>query len=164
MKKIFAILLASIGFSCSNAQKTAFSESALNEKLLSANGGEITFKEIVKSHTGKIVVIEFWASWCGDCIKAMPKIKEIQEQNPEVDYVFISFDKTPEKWKDGVEKHELKGFHFMALDGMKGKFGSAVDLDWIPRYIVVDKSGKIVIYRAIETDFEEITKTLQLLK
>jgi thiol-disulfide isomerase/thioredoxin len=164
MKKIFAILLASLGFSCSNAQKTAFSESALNEKLLSVNDGELYFKEILKKHSGKTVVIEFWASWCGDCVKAMPKIKEIQEQNPEVVYLFISFDKTTEKWKEGMEKHELKGFHYLALDGMKGKFGSAVDLDWIPRYMVIDKSGKIVIYRAIETDFEEIAKTIQLLK
>jgi hypothetical protein len=43
---------------------------------------------------------------------------------------------------------------------MNGTFGEAIDLDWIPRYLIVDKNGKIVTYRAIETDFEQINKTL----
>ena len=90
----------------------------------------------------------------------MPKLKELQAKNPKVDYVFISMDKTADKWKEGIEKHELKGDHFMANDQMKGVFGKAIDLDWIPRYIVIDKTGKIIIYRAIETDFEKINNTL----
>jgi hypothetical protein len=35
---------------------------------------------------------------------------------------------------------------------------------WIPRYIIVDKTGKIVLYRAIETDFDKINETLAALK
>ena len=52
----------------------------------------------------------------------------------------------------------------MMNDGMKGVFGKAIDLDWIPRYIIVDKTGKIVLYRAIETDFDKINETLKSLK
>jgi hypothetical protein len=73
-------------------------------------------------------------------------------------------DKTADKWKAGIEKHQLKGDHFLANDGMKGAFGKAIDLDWIPRYIIIDKNGKIVLYRAIETDFEKINTTLKSLK
>jgi hypothetical protein len=47
---------------------------------------------------------------------------------------------------------------------MKGVFGQAIDLNWIPRYIILDKTGKIVLYRAIETDFELIDATLNKLK
>lgn len=109
-------------------------------------------------------MIEIWASWCGDCVKAMPKLKALQADHPEVDYVFISMDKADDKWKAGIEKHELKGDHYWATDGMKGPFGKAIDLDWIPRYIIVDKTGKIVTYRAIETDFKQIDATLNQLK
>jgi hypothetical protein len=94
----------------------------------------------------------------------MPKVKELQTNNPNVDYVFISMDKTADKWKLGIEKYALTGDHYMANDGMKGAFGTAINLDWIPRYIVVDKNGKIVLYRAIETDFETINSTLNSLK
>jgi len=165
MKQIALVVIAFITFSCSQAQKTSFSKEALSEKLLAADGSQVSFKNILKKYKGKTLVIEVWASWCGDCVKAMPKLKELQAANPDVSYLFLSADKTAEKWKAGIEKHELnKGDHYMMNDGMKGVFGKAIDLDWIPRYIVIDKTGKIVLYRAIETDFEKISATLASLK
>jgi thiol-disulfide isomerase/thioredoxin len=165
MKKLFALVIAFATFSCtSNAQKTSFSNVALSETLLAKDGSQVAFKDIIKKQKGKITVIEVWASWCGDCVKAMPKVKELQANHPEVAYTFISMDKTSDKWLAGIEKHELKGDHYMANDQMKGVFGQAIDLNWIPRYIILDKTGKIVLYRAIETDFELIDATLNKLK
>ena len=165
MKRIIALLIAFATFSCtSNAQKTKFSEEALSETLLATDGSQVSFKDILKKHKGKTLVIEVWASWCGDCVKAMPKLKELQANNPDVAYVFISMDKTVDKWKAGIEKHEMKGDNFMANDQMKGVFAKAIDVDWIPRYIILDKKGKIVLYRAIETDFDKINETLKNLK
>lgn len=165
MKKLFALMIAFATFSCtSNAQKTSFSETALSETLLTTDGSQLAFKEVIKKHKGKTTVIEVWASWCGDCVKAMPKVKELQANHPEVAYTFISVDKTADKWLAGIDKHELKGDHYMANDQMKGVFGQAIDLNWIPRYIILDKTGKIVLYRAIETDFDLINATLNKLK
>ena len=165
MKRIIALLIAFATFSCtSNAQKTKFSEEALSETLLATDGSQVAFNDILKKHKGKTLVIEVWASWCGDCVKAMPKLKELQANNPDVAYVFISMDKTVDKWKTGIEKHEMKGDNFMANDQMKGVFAKAIDVDWIPRYIILDKKGKIVLYRAIETDFDKINETLKNLK
>ena len=165
MKKLIALGIAFATFSCtSNAQKTSFSETALAETLLTTDGSQVAFKDIIQKHNGKTTVIEVWASWCGDCVKAMPKVKELQANYPEVDFTFISMDKTADKWKLGIEKHELKGDHYMANDQMKGVFGKAIDLDWIPRYIILDKTGKIIVYRAIETDFELLNTTLNELK
>jgi thiol-disulfide isomerase/thioredoxin len=161
MKKIAVLFISFLAFSCTNAQKSTFSKEALSETLLTTEGNQVAFQDIIKAHQGKTVVIEVWASWCGDCVKAMPKIKELQANNPNVAYVFISMDKTADKWKIGIEKHELKGNHYMANDQMKGVFGKAIDLDWIPRYIILDKTGKIVLYRAIETDFDTINETLK---
>jgi thiol-disulfide isomerase/thioredoxin len=164
MKKLIALVIAFATFSCTNAQKKEFSKKALSETLLTTDGGQLAFKKILKKHEGKTLVIEVWASWCGDCVKAMPKVHELQANNPDVDFVFLSMDKTADKWKAGIEKHELKGDHFMVNDQMKGVFAKEVDIDWIPRYIIVDKKGKIVLYRAIETDFDKINETLSKLK
>jgi len=164
MKKLLSLLVLSIStISCSNAQKTEFSKESLTKELTTLEGEKINFETILNNQKGKAVVIEVWASWCGDCVKAMPKLKALQAENPEVAFVFISMDKTFEKWKLGVEKHELKGAQFWAEEGMKGAFGKAIDLDWIPRYIVLDKTGKVVLYRAIETAFEKINTTLKTL-
>jgi thiol-disulfide isomerase/thioredoxin len=158
-----AILISNI--SCSDAQ-TKFKKEALASVLSTFENQNITFEQITQKHTGKIVVIEFWASWCSDCVKSMPKLKELQSKNPDVAYIFISLDKTFEKWKIGIEKHELAGDHFLVTDpeGMKSKFGKSIKLDWIPRYIILDKTGKIVLFKAIETDFDKIQKTLTALK
>ena len=109
MKRIIALLIAFATFSCtSNAQKTKFSEEALSETLLATDGSQVAFKDILKKHKGKTLVIEVWASWCGDCVKAMPKLKELQANNPDVAYVFISMDKTVDKWKAGIENQVLQ--------------------------------------------------------
>ncbi|MGG7034204.1 MAG: TlpA family protein disulfide reductase [Flavobacterium sp.] len=165
MKKLLLCLLLLIysAFSAT-AQKTDFSKKALNEKLETLDGNSIKFKDILKQHKGKTIVVEVWASWCGDCIKAMPKVKEMQAQNPDASYVFISMDKTIEKWKTGIAKYEIKGNHFLTTNGMKGEFAKALEIDWIPRYIIIDKKGEIALYRAIETDFEKINEILKQLK
>jgi len=169
MKKtaLLFVLLLAVGattYSFREAPKKEFSKESLSETLLAADGSQVAFKDILKKQKGKITVIEVWASWCGDCVKAMPKVKELQEKNKNVSFVFISMDKTADKWKDGIQKHELKGAQYMANDGMKGVFGQAIDLDWIPRYIIIDSRGKIILYRAIETDFDQINTTLQQLQ
>lgn len=164
MKKTLVFLFAVITLSCSQAQKNSFSKEALSEKLMATDGSQVAFQDILKKYKGKTLVIEVWASWCGDCVKAMPKIKELQASNPDAAYLFLSMDRTIENWKIGIEKHDLKGDHFMANDQMKGVFGKAIDLDWIPRYIIIDKTGKIILYRAIETDFEKINSILKEIK
>jgi thiol-disulfide isomerase/thioredoxin len=167
MKKIlllFAIVITSI--SCSNAQTKSFSKESQSEKLTDIEGKEITFKDILKKYKGKTIVLEVWASWCGDCVGAMPKVKELQTNNPGVVYLFVSMDKTFDKWKTGIAKHDLKGEHYWVNDpeGMKGAFGKAIDLDWIPRYIIINKKGEIELYRAIETEFDKINATLKTLE
>jgi thiol-disulfide isomerase/thioredoxin len=162
MKKISLLLLFAMA-SC-NAQDKQFTDQALDQKLQTPDGHETTLRAIIDKHKGHTVMIENWASWCGDCVKAMPKLKATMAANPAVDYVFISMDKSAEKWKEGIDKHQLKGDHYWAAEGMKGPFGQAIDLDWIPRYIILDKTGKVVVYRAIETDFDKIGKTLKSLE
>jgi thiol-disulfide isomerase/thioredoxin len=164
MKKIIALTTFLISvISCTNAQPKTFSAKALKGKLTDLNGAEVTFKSVLKAHEGKTILIEVWASWCGDCVKAMPKVKEIQAENPDVAYVFISMDKSVEKWKAGIEKHAVTGDNYWVNDakGMKGSFGKSIDVDWIPRYIVINKKGEVVLYRAIETDFDKIKTELK---
>ena len=161
MKNSILLILAVITMSCN---KDTFSEKALSTKLLNSENNQVSFQEIIKKHSGKTVLIEIWASWCSDCVKNMPNLKKIQENHPNVDYVFLSADKTLDKWKEGITKHNLSGDHYLISDGMKGIFGQSIDLDWIPRYIIIDKSGKIIIYKAIETDFDKVNETLKTLE
>lgn len=163
MKKILATLALGLGLTSCQAQ-TEFSKESLSVKLTTIDNKEISFEEILKQNEGKTVVIEVWASWCSDCIKSMPEVKELKAQYPDVAFVNLSCDKTYDAWKTGIEKHEVKGENFLIQDGMKGEFGKSIKLDWIPRFIVVDKEGKIALFRAIEKDFDKIKETIEQTK
>ncbi|WP_338377921.1 TlpA disulfide reductase family protein [uncultured Flavobacterium sp.] len=165
MKKIFALLVIAICFaSCSQAQQTEFKEEALLNTMKSIENQDITFQDIIRKHEGKTIVIDVWASWCSDCIKGMPKVKALQEKYPDVTYLFISMDKNFDAWINGIEKYDVQGEHYLTSDGMKGVFGKSIKLDWIPRYMVVDKTGKIALFKVIEADDEKLIETLEKLK
>lgn len=153
MKKIVLLFLLALA-SCSNAQdKTQFSDKAMAEVMLDLNGNEITFSEIINQYQGKKVVIDIWASWCGDCIGGMPKVKEIQNTYSDAVYLFLSLDKDFNSWQRGIKKYKVKGEHFFIPGGWKSDFNTSIDLDWIPRYMVVDGSGRIQLFKAtVATD------------
>ncbi|WP_341215728.1 TlpA disulfide reductase family protein [uncultured Wocania sp.] len=145
------ILLFSI-FSCNTEVPTQFSTEALNDTFITLNGENITFKEILETHKGKTIVIDIWASWCKDCIKGMPKVKTLQSEYKDVVYMFLSLDKSQEAWKKGIEKYNVDGTHYFMQSGWKGAFGKFVNLDWIPRYMVINKAGNIELFKAIKAD------------
>ncbi|MDR0228815.1 MAG: TlpA family protein disulfide reductase [Flavobacteriaceae bacterium] len=142
---------------------TVFAPRALSQEFLSADGTTTTLQQIVEKHKGHAIVIDVWASWCPDCIKALPTMKEIKKEFTTVAFVNLSLDKTQEAWKESIAKHEIGGEHYFSTEGkgMKGDFGKALKLNWIPRYIVVDKEGKIALFNATEKNFDEIKDLLK---
>lgn len=165
MKNLFlALVVVFSSVSCSQAQKVDFEKEALQNVMMATDKSDITFEKILANNKGKIIVIDVWASWCADCIKGMPKVKALQEQHKDVAFVFLSMDKTFNNWMFGIEDQALYGQHYLVSDGMKGVFGKSIDLDWIPRYMIVDQNGKIALYKAVEADDKKIAETLKNLK
>ena len=165
MRKILlSIMLVVITISCSEAQKNEFSSEALLSEMIATDKSATTFQNVLDANKGKIVVIDVWASWCSDCIKGFPKAAALKSQFPDAAYVYVSMDRDFDSWKTGIEKHQLKGQHFWAPEGMKGTFGKAVDLSWIPRYIIVDQSGKVAYYNAITADDAKMIEKLKELQ
>ena len=139
---------------------TEFSATALEEKLMSEDGQNITLSELLNEHKGKTILIDVWASWCRDCLVGFPKLKKLQQANTEVVFVYLSLDKTQEAWKKGIGNYDLKGHHYFLASGWDGPFGEFADLDWIPRYMVVDGTGKIKLFRAVKADDRALTEAL----
>lgn len=159
MKYIFICLISIL--SC-KAQETPtqFSEAALNDTFVTLKGKSTSFKEILEDNKGKTLVIDVWASWCKDCIGGMPKVKDLQKKYKNATYIFLSLDKTQEAWKRGIEKYNVNGQHYFMQSGWKGPFGEFIQLDWIPRYMVVDTKGNIKLFKAIEADDKKIKEIL----
>lgn len=150
-KSLLVFLFVITQLSCQNRVETQFSEAALNDKFVTLNGDSVLFKTILEKHLGNTVFIDIWASWCKDCLEGLPSVKELQQKHPEVDFVYLSLDKTQKAWKKGIDRLEIKGDHYFMQSGWKGAMGTFLDLDWIPRYMIIDKQGSIKVFKAIKT-------------
>ena len=103
----------------------------------------------LESYKGKNIVIVFWASWCGSCIREIPNVKEYYAALPkEGDTVFLSatVDDNVELALKTIEK---KGIDYpVILDrehpGNGGMFNSHFKITHLPSIWVIDKQGKIV--------------------
>lgn len=141
-----------------------FADVTLNKQFEDLQGNKITFKDLIAKHKGTPVLIDVWASWCPDCIKGFPELKKVQEKYPKTSFVFLSLDKTTDKWKESIKKYDLKGNHYYLNEKMKDEFGKSIELDWIPRYILVDAEGNIALKKAIVANDTLLLKTLDKLQ
>ena len=146
--------------------ETIFKPEVLGAEFVGLDNVPINFEQILGQVKGNVVLIDIWANWCPDCIKAFPEAKKIQEEFPAVSYIYLSLDKDQKTWKDGIAKHKLDGEHFFLNDpkGMKSEFGQGLVLNWIPRYIIVDRNSKIALFDATEKSFDQIREMLQKLQ
>lgn len=150
MKKLVASLLALALFVGIFVGSTAFSPKSdgvvfINAKT--AKGKEKSFQDIIGEFKGKVVYVDFWASWCPPCRNEMPFSKQLHEQfkdNKDVVFLYITFDRTEEAWKNGIEKMEIQGHHWYPSDVQKADINNKYQVAGIPRYMLVDKTGVVV--------------------
>ncbi|RAV30117.1 TlpA family protein disulfide reductase [Sinomicrobium soli] len=163
MKRIFmAFFTVAFLLLCPVVRSQEFSKEALNDVFLTTEGKDISFAQVLETHKGKTLFIDVWASWCKDCLESIPGLRKLKDRYTDVTFLFLSLDRSVEGWHKGREKHRLDyGEHYFIKAGWKGSaFCKDIELDWIPRYLVVSPEGKIVLYKAIETDDESLINTL----
>ena len=92
---------------------------------------------------GKVVVLDFWATWCGPCIRSIPKTNEMMEKwGDKVVIIGICHDRGAEKMGAVAKKHEIK--YPLAVD-VKGATGDAYKNNGFPDYYIIDQNGKLVV-------------------
>ena len=161
LKTVLIAFIAIVVSACAQ-DKNAFETTTLAEQFETLDGSEITFGKILEKHKGKTVVIDVWASWCSDCLKGLPLVKELQKETASDDlvYVFLSVDRKKDSWKSAITKRNILGDHYFIPTGMKGSFGKAINLSWIPRYMVIGKDGSIKLYNAIKANDSKILEAI----
>ncbi|MCY3761576.1 MAG: TlpA disulfide reductase family protein, partial [Gemmatimonadetes bacterium] len=103
---------------------------------------------------GKVVLLDFWASWCGPCIGDLPHLRQIKERTAGQPVVFLnlSLDTDEAAWRKGIEKHGIEGVHVRA-HGFYSDPAKSYNINGIPSYFLVDSQGVIAdCPRVSETD------------
>jgi thiol-disulfide isomerase/thioredoxin len=134
----FKIIFFIVCIFLSAVVNSAYSEKAPNFQLLDLNGNPVKLSDF----KGKVVFIDFWATWCPPCRESIPAIKElhrIKSQNPNIVMLGIN---VGEK-KSTVEKFVKKNGINYAVLLSNDKTTDAYKVNAIPMFFIVDKKGEI---------------------
>ena len=114
-------------------------------KLMGVDGKEFSIADF----KGKVVYVDFWASWCGPCREQFPYSKILHEkfsekQLKEIVFLYISIDNTEEIWKKALSTYKLEGVHGLSPGGWNSFVAKYYQINSIPRYLLIDKKGNVV--------------------
>ena len=122
----------------------------LNEKIEDINGKEYDLSEVLIDKKYKLIVIDFWASWCIPCIKEFPALEKAQNEmkNLPVKLIGISTDDLDQK-TEWIEKTKLEfkndnANQFRLLNDQSSGLKHLLQITSIPRYILMDNNGTIL--------------------
>lgn len=103
-----------------------------------------TLQDLLDKHKGKVIYLDFWASWCAPCRKAFPSYASLQKEYADkgVVFIFISGDEDANKWKKANLKEGLTN-SYRALNYPDAMFYKKLNLRSFPRYMIFDTSGKL---------------------
>lgn len=147
-------------------EKTLAFENKSGNKPLPVSLENGIIENISNYNSNKFLYVDIWGPWCGPCIKEFPAMRSLQEKfaHDKIEFVFLCVQSAEDKWREAIEKEQLKGQHFLInkpqlerlteeLDGMTG----------VPRYLLVDSIGNIIDKSAPKPSSPEIVQRLNKL-
>ncbi|MFI5142358.1 MAG: redoxin domain-containing protein [Bacteroidia bacterium] len=130
-----------------------------DEKIASIKGITVGYKAInfaqpdvngksvsLSSYKGKVVLVDFWASWCGPCRGENPAVVAAYNKYKDkgFDVLGVSLDQNKDKWLQAIQKDGLTWTHISDLKGWQNEAAKKYGVTSIPFNVLVDKDGKVL--------------------
>jgi thiol-disulfide isomerase/thioredoxin len=130
---------------------------APNFQLTALDGQTITLESL----TGKVVLIDFWATWCGPCREALPRVREIARKFQGQPFVVVSIgmDKDDAKWRDFVAHNGMTWMQYRDGD-FEGPIAKMFAVNAIPATFTIDADGVLQDQHVGDAEIEGKIKKL----
>lgn len=143
-------------------EMTAEGKPFVDIKASTPEGKELRLSDFVGN--GKVVLVDFWASWCRPCMMEMPNVVKAYElfKSKGLEIVGVSLDNKSEAWKKALAEQKMTWPQMSDLKGWDSEVAKAYAVKGIPATVLIDKEGKIAARDLRGTDL--LRKIEELLK
>ncbi len=109
-------------------------------------------------YSDKLVLIDFWASWCKPCIENFPLLKKLDTKYKDKKFLIIgvSLDVNLKRWKNEIKRSGLTWKNITDLKGADGLGAKYLNVTTIPRYVLIGKNGFIINDDVKEDEIEKM--------
>ena len=130
--------------------------------MVDINGNMTRLSTVVKAN--KLVLIDFWASWCAPCIAEMPNVRKIYAayHAKGLEIYGISLDENQINWLSAIQRLGINWIHVSDLKGWQSKAAQDYSIQSIPSTLLIDSTGKIIAKNLRGADLEK--KIAEILK
>lgn len=127
----------------------------LNMAMVSMEGDQVNLQQF----RGKVLFINFWASWCPPCVAEMPTILKLSKEisNPDVQFILVNLDENSQKARDFIKRKDINLPVFQPISRIPTELSSST----IPATFIIDKSGRIALQRKGMAEYD--TKAIRAL-
>lgn len=139
-------LMAEIKESVAKKLLTEVGQPCIDFGQPTADGQVITLRSVVENPANKLVLLDFWASWCGPCMGEVPYLvqtyREFHDKGFEI--FGVSLDNNRERWLDAIESKAMNWIHVSDLLGWQNAAAADYGVRSIPANFLLDAEGRIV--------------------
>lgn len=122
----------------------------LSSSVYSDNKRANSITDIFSKYKGKVIYVDFWASWCIPCRAEMPNASILKDKlkGKNIIFLYLGYNDKEKAWLKARDQIGIQGEHYLLDDKMIREAEELFVINGIPHYAIIDKDGKIISKRA----------------